>query len=288
LRIGRAQNFPNRRSCAAASLPRRLPLPLLLRRRGVRATADRRLPDSRWCGSGALGAHRATEIKRAVSSRRSSSSASAAFIDSSGPPRSRVASPLVAEAEGTLGVAPTAGAVATQAPTAQALATQAPTAQAVTTQTPTSVSMVRVPPAMAAGLVGPRVPRQRQYRGRPCPAHLRGRILPTVPDTHAQSLPSSYVSTPRPRRTKRLARSTPGQLAAFIQQRIRHVYRRRTTPLPSRTAKSRHQSQLGCDGLDAAHARRLGPRDVGSNSLTPQAVELWCRRITRFTRLLLG
>jgi hypothetical protein len=37
-----------------------------------------------------------------------------------------------------------------------------------------------------------------------------------------------------------------GQLAAFIQQRIRHVYpRQRTTPLPSRTAKSRHQSQLG-------------------------------------------
>jgi hypothetical protein len=32
-----------------------------------------------------------------------------------------------------------------------------------------------------------------------------------------------------------------GQLAAFIQQRIRDGYRRqRTTPLPSRTAKSRH------------------------------------------------
>jgi len=32
-----------------------------------------------------------------------------------------------------------------------------------------------------------------------------------------------------------------GQLATFIQQRIRHVYRRkRPTPLPSRMAKSRH------------------------------------------------
>jgi hypothetical protein len=32
-----------------------------------------------------------------------------------------------------------------------------------------------------------------------------------------------------------------GQLAAFIQQRIRHVYRRqRATPLPSGAAKSRH------------------------------------------------
>jgi hypothetical protein len=30
-----------------------------------------------------------------------------------------------------------------------------------------------------------------------------------------------------------------GQLAAFIQQRIRHIYRRqRTAPIPSRTAKS--------------------------------------------------
>ena len=38
--------------------------------------------------------------------------------------------------------------------------------------------------------------------------------------------------------------------AAFIQQGIRHVYRRqRTTPLPSRKTKSRHQSQLGVDDL---------------------------------------
>jgi hypothetical protein len=47
-----------------------------------------------------------------------------------------------------------------------------------------------------------------------------------------------------------------GQLAAFIQQRIRHGYRRqRPTPLPSRTAKSRHQMQLGVDGLEVANAR---------------------------------
>jgi hypothetical protein len=45
----------------------------------------------------------------------------------------------------------------------------------------------------------------------------------------------------------------PSQLAAFIQQRIRYVYRRqRPTPLPSRTAKTGHQSQLGVDGLDVA------------------------------------
>jgi hypothetical protein len=40
------------------------------------------------------------------------------------------------------------------------------------------------------------------------------------------------------------------QLAAFIQQRVRHVCRRqRTAPLPSRTAQHRHQSQLGIEGL---------------------------------------
>jgi hypothetical protein len=37
--------------------------------------------------------------------------------------------------------------------------------------------------------------------------------------------------------------------AAFIQQRIRHVYRRqRPTPLPSRTAKNRHQPKLIVEG----------------------------------------
>jgi hypothetical protein len=42
------------------------------------------------------------------------------------------------------------------------------------------------------------------------------------------------------------------QFAAFIQQRIRHVDRRqRTAPLLSRKTKSRHQSQLGVDRLDA-------------------------------------
>jgi hypothetical protein len=40
-----------------------------------------------------------------------------------------------------------------------------------------------------------------------------------------------------------------GQLAAFILERIRHVNRRqRAVPLPSRTAQSRHQSQLGVFG----------------------------------------
>jgi len=40
----------------------------------------------------------------------------------------------------------------------------------------------------------------------------------------------------------------------FIQQRISDAYRRqRAAPLPSRAAKSRHQSQLGVDGLDVAH-----------------------------------
>jgi len=142
-------------------------------------------------GSRGRGAHAKANRPTVESCPQSAlwSAAPATSIDGSGQPRYRVASPLVAEAEGTLGVAPTAGAVATQAPTAQALATQAPTAQAlatqaptaqaVTTQTPTAVPMVRVPPAMAAGLVGPRVPRERQYRGRPCPAHQRARILPT-------------------------------------------------------------------------------------------------------------
>jgi hypothetical protein len=45
-----------------------------------------------------------------------------------------------------------------------------------------------------------------------------------------------------------------GQLAAFIQQRIRHVYRpQRPTPLPSRTAKNCHQPQLGVDGVPVSH-----------------------------------
>jgi len=40
------------------------------------------------------------------------------------------------------------------------------------------------------------------------------------------------------------------QLSAFIQQRSRYAYRRqRPTPLPSHSAKRRHQPQLGVDGL---------------------------------------
>jgi hypothetical protein len=68
-----------------------------------------------------------------------------------------------------------------------------------------------------------------------------------------------------------------GQLAAFIQQRIRYVYRRqRPTPLPSRTAKSRHQSQLGVDGLDdrACAERRSAARRQHFTSL--DAVDCVC------------
>jgi hypothetical protein len=38
------------------------------------------------------------------------------------------------------------------------------------------------------------------------------------------------------------------------------------TPLPSRTAKSRHQLQLGVDGVDVAHARSLWPRAADGTS----------------------
>src|ERR1700751_3389604 len=47
--------------------------------------------------------------------------------------------------------------------------------------------------------------------------------------------------------------------APLIQQRSRHGYRRqRLTPLPSRTAQRRHQSQLGIDGLDVAQRQPIG------------------------------
>jgi hypothetical protein len=42
---------------------------------------------------------------------------------------------------------------------------------------------------------------------------------------------------------------------AFIQQRIRDIdQRRRSTPLPSLTAKDRQPSQFGVDGLDVTHS----------------------------------
>ena len=48
------------------------------------------------------------------------------------------------------------------------------------------------------------------------------------------------------------------QLAAFIQQLIRHGYRRhRPTPFASRMAKSRDQWQLGVDDLDVADGAEL-------------------------------
>jgi hypothetical protein len=59
----------------------------------------------------------------------------------------------------------------------------------------------------------------------------------------------------RPDQLLRRGPRRSGSGAALIQQRIRHVYRRqRSTPLPSRTAKSRHQSQLGVEGVEVAHA----------------------------------
>src|ERR1700755_2854333 len=49
-----------------------------------------------------------------------------------------------------------------------------------------------------------------------------------------------------------------GHLAALIQQRSPHGYRRqRPPPLPSRTAQSRHQSQLGVDGSRCRAARSV-------------------------------
>jgi hypothetical protein len=51
-----------------------------------------------------------------------------------------------------------------------------------------------------------------------------------------------------------------GQLAALIQQRIRHVYRRqRPTPLPSRMAKNRDHSQLIVEGGAGPVASWSGP-----------------------------
>jgi hypothetical protein len=73
----------------------------------------------------------------------------------SGPPitgvvAGRLANPLVAEAGGTLGAAPTAGGVATQVPTAEALATQVPTAEALATQAPTAQALATQAPTAQA------------------------------------------------------------------------------------------------------------------------------------------
>ena len=57
-------------------------------------------------------------------------------------------------------------------------------------------------------------------------------------------------------------------LAAFIQQRIRRVYRRqRPTPLPSHMVKDRHQLQLGVDGFDVAHAPSVDPASRAGTSV---------------------
>ena len=61
-----------------------------------------------------------------------------------------------------------------------------------------------------------------------------------------------------------------GQIAAFIEQRIRHTYRwQQPTPLPSRTAKSRHQSQLGIDDVAVTHSRSALPTASGQCNLLP-------------------
>jgi hypothetical protein len=68
------------------------------------------------------------------------------------------------------------------------------------------------------------------------------------------------------------------QLAAFAQQRIPHGYRRQwTTPLESCAAKSRHQSHLGVDGVDVAHARSVSP---GNGAVTSRFV---CKQAARST-----
>jgi hypothetical protein len=46
-----------------------------------------------------------------------------------------------------------------------------------------------------------------------------------------------------------------GQLAALVEQRVRHIYRRqRPTPLPSRTVKSGHEEQLSHPKLSTIEA----------------------------------
>ena len=69
---------------------------------------------------------------------------------------SPIASPVVATAEGTLGAAPMAGAVATLAPTVQAAATPAPSIQAAATPAPIAqAAATPVPIAQAAANPAP-------------------------------------------------------------------------------------------------------------------------------------
>jgi hypothetical protein len=62
-----------------------------------------------------------------------------------------------------------------------------------------------------------------------------------------------------------LLRTPPTALTPAVQRRP-VAGARWPTPLPSRTAKSRHQPQLGVDGADVAHARSLGRRASTSTS----------------------
>ncbi len=62
-----------------------------------------------------------------------------------------------------------------------------------------------------------------------------------------------------------------------------HVYRRqRPAPLPSRTAKSCNQAQLGVDGLDVTHARSVGPLGCGGTS--PANLHVACVVSNRYRR----
>jgi hypothetical protein len=115
----------------------------------------------------------------------------------------------------------------------------------------------------AAGLAHP-------HRARRRPTGQRG----TRQQRHRHTafrLTAHRANPPHPRlhqtrthlpRTARPGSGTPRLivLRALIQQRIRLGDRRqRPTPLPSRTAKSRYQSQLGVADLDVAHPRSVGP-----------------------------
>ena len=66
-------------------------------------------------------------------------------------------------------------------------------------------------------------------------------------------------------------------VAALIREHIRHVDRgQRPTPLPSRTAKSCHRSQVGVDGFDVAHARSVDLCGAGSTSPLRRPDDLPC------------
>jgi hypothetical protein len=67
-----------------------------------------------------------------------------------------------------------------------------------------------------------------------------------------------------------------GQLAAFLQQRIRHAYRRQpTAPLPSRTAENRYQLQLRVGGVHVAHLATLNDSVLSAQVSSRCLVDDW-------------